>query len=110
TGTVRSVAFSPDGQTLASGSEDNTIILWDVVSHQQLSTLNDHTSTVRSVAFSPDGQTLASGSEDNTIILWDVASHQQLSTHTPLQDPLPTYRHRKERGLQSRRSDPSLGQ
>src|SRR5262249_42939754 len=63
TGTVRSVAFSPDGQTLASGSEDNTIILWDVASHQQLSALKGHTGTVRSVAFSPDGQTLASGSE-----------------------------------------------
>src|SRR5271157_2503482 len=79
TGTVASVAFSSDGKTLASGSYDNTIVLWDVATGQPIGQpLTGHTDTVNSVAFSPDGKTLASGSRDNTIILWDVATHQLL--------------------------------
>src|SRR5208282_2748410 len=71
---VLSVVFSPDGKTLASGSLDNTIKLWDVARGKDLATLKGHTSAVRSVRFSPDGKTLASGSDDNTIKLWDVAT------------------------------------
>jgi len=70
---VRSIAFSPDGQTLASGSWDNTVRLWRAADGALLSTLKGHTDWVRSVAFSPDGQTLASGSRDNTVRLWRVA-------------------------------------
>jgi WD40 repeat protein len=74
---VNTLAFSPDGKTLASGSMDKTIILWDVASSQPLAPpLTGHTASVWSVAFSPDGQTLASGSFDTNIILWDVASGQ----------------------------------
>ncbi len=75
---VRSVAFSPDGKTLASGSADDTIKLWDVVSGRQLRALKGHSDWVVSVAFSPDGKQLASGSWDERIKIWDVASGSEL--------------------------------
>ena len=71
---VTSVAFSPDGRLLASGSWNSTIIrLWDVASGQLVRTLEGHTDEVTSVAFSPDGRLLASGSGDGTVRLWGVA-------------------------------------
>ncbi len=79
-GSVLSVAFSPDGQTLASGSWDNTIKLWRVDDGQLLRTLEGHADGVTSVAFSPDGQILASGSSDDTIKLWRVGDGQLLRT------------------------------
>ena len=82
-----SVAFSPDGRTIASGSDDHTIKLWDAASGRELRTLQGHTGHVNSVAFSPDGRTIASGSGDNTIKLWDAASGRELRTlqgHTTL--------------------------
>jgi WD40 repeat protein len=76
---VVSVAFSPDGKTLASGSADSTVILWDVESRQPVGQpLRGHTSTVTSVTFSHDGKTLASSSTDKTVILWDVESRQSI--------------------------------
>ena len=76
---ILSVAFSPDGTILASGS-DGAIRLWDVANRQETATLEGHTSWVNSVSFSPDGALLASGSSDGTIKLWDVASRQEIAT------------------------------
>ncbi|KAF4474795.1 Vegetative incompatibility protein HET-E-1 [Colletotrichum fructicola Nara gc5] len=73
---VLSVAFSPDGRQLASGSVDNTVKLWDTATGQCQQTLEGHSDWVLSVAFSPDGRQLASGSRDNTVKLWDTATGQ----------------------------------
>lgn len=78
TDTVKTVAVSPDGRIVASGSYDDTIIIWDIFSDpnspKQLSKLSGHTNGIESVAFSPDSQILASGSDDNKIILWDISN------------------------------------
>ncbi len=81
---VLSVAYSPDGKTLASGAEDGTIKLWDVATGQNVAVLEGHISSiindVSSIAYSPDGKTLASGSWDNTIKLWDIATGSNVAT------------------------------
>jgi WD40 repeat protein len=66
-----SVAFAPDGQTIASKSSD-TVKLWRVSDGTLLHTLEGHTDNVLDVAFATDGQTLASGSTDRTVKLWRV--------------------------------------
>ncbi|MGK7900273.1 MAG: trypsin-like peptidase domain-containing protein [Hormoscilla sp.] len=79
---VYSVAISPDGQLLASGSRDDTIKIWNLGSGRLLRTLTGHSDWVRSVAISPDGQLLASGSDDNTIKIWNLGSGRLLRTLT----------------------------
>ena len=71
---VESVAYSPDGKTLASGSVDGTIRLWNAVTGQHKQTLEGLTGPVFSVAYSPDGSTLAVGGLDDTIRLWERAT------------------------------------
>ncbi|MEH2335965.1 WD40 repeat domain-containing protein [Nostoc sp.] len=78
-GRVWAIAFHPNGQILASCSEDYTIRLWDVATGNWLCVWQAHDRWLRSVAFSPDGQLLAS-SCDNTIKLWDVKTQECLQT------------------------------
>jgi WD40 repeat protein/serine/threonine protein kinase len=77
TSDIFSVAFSPDGLSLASASNDRTVIVWDLATRQpRYNTLVGHRDSVVSVVFSPDGQSLASASHDGTIILWNTQTGQ----------------------------------
>jgi len=84
-GTVWSVAISPDGQTLVSGSGDQTIKIWNLQTGELRQTLSGHTGRVVSVAISPDGSTLVSGSNDATAKIWNLQTgklRRTLSEHT----------------------------
>ncbi|MCF2147701.1 serine/threonine protein kinase [Desmonostoc muscorum LEGE 12446] len=77
---VLTVAFSPDGKVLATGSDDKTIKLWEVNTGQLISTLSGHSWSVVSVAFTADGKTLISASWDKTVKLWKVSTAEEIVT------------------------------
>ncbi|CUA68982.1 putative WD repeat-containing protein alr3466 [Nostoc sp, PCC 7120] [Rhizoctonia solani] len=79
TNEVWSVAFSPDGNSVISGSWDGTIRTWSAHSQDSIGNpFRGHSDWIRSVSYSPLGNIIASGSDDETIRLWDVNTHQQL--------------------------------
>ncbi len=69
---ILTIALSPDGKTVASGSADKTIRLWDTNTLKLKFTLAGHTEDIQALAFTPDGLTLASGCRDGSIYLWDT--------------------------------------
>ncbi len=79
TSIIYSVAFSPDGKTLASGWDDNTIRVFDVASGRELRTLAGHSNMVASVAFSPDGRFILSGSLDSSVRVWNAVTGDELA-------------------------------
>jgi sugar lactone lactonase YvrE len=78
-GVVWSVAFSPDGARILTGSADGTARLWDAATGKELARLEGHTSVVSSVAFSPDGARILTSSNDKTARLWDAATGKELA-------------------------------
>jgi hypothetical protein len=72
TNTVRSVAVSPDGARIVTGSYDHTARVWDAKTFAELATLKGHTNLVTSVAVSPDGARIVTGSWDTTARVWDI--------------------------------------
>ncbi|MCX5717404.1 MAG: WD40 repeat domain-containing protein [Nitrospirae bacterium] len=79
-GEITSMAISPDGRYMLSGSQDTTIKLWDVSTGREVRTFQGHSGFVNSVAFSPDGRYAVSGSTDKTIKFWDVSTGREVRT------------------------------
>jgi WD40 repeat protein len=77
---VSGIAWSPDGQYLASGGRADDVLVWDARTGQLIRTLAGHTDEVGSLAWSPDSRTLVTGSDDKTIRLWDISTGRQVRT------------------------------
>ena len=77
-GPVAVLAFNPAGTILASGSTDQTVILWDVATWRPLRVLRGHTGAIRALEFNPDGARLASAGTDGSLRIWDVAQGVQV--------------------------------
>ena len=77
---VYGVAFSPDGQRIASAGLDQSVRIWNADSGDLTEMLTGHTERVYSIAFSPDGQRIVTGSADKTIRMWDLAKSKDSAT------------------------------
>ena len=75
---ILSVAFSPDGKNLASGSGDTTVRIWDLMTETPMYTCEGHKHWVLFVSFSPDCKRIASGGMDHNILLWNTETGTQL--------------------------------
>src|SRR5581483_11378224 len=75
-----SIALSPDGKILATGSYDQKIKLWDTETGAELRTLSGHNGAIYDLAFRPDGRILASASADRTVKLWEVSTGERRDT------------------------------
>ena len=73
TSSVNSVAFSRDGMQIVSGSDDNSVRVWDALTGVELKELKGHMGLVNSVAFSGDGTWIVSGSDDKSVRVWDLS-------------------------------------
>lgn len=96
TGSVLSIAYSPDSRTLASGSGDKTIRFWDTHTGTHKFTLGRHKESITALAFSPDGSTLISGTADGTVHVWDAHTGDYKSTlakYVDTEDRYPLYGH-----------------
>jgi WD40 repeat protein len=87
-GSVNSVAVSPDGRRIVSGSSDNTVAVWDLETGSRLLTLAGHQDRVYSVAVSPDGRRIVSGSDDQTAAVWDLETGARLHTLSGHEGPV----------------------
>ncbi|MBD2302085.1 serine/threonine-protein kinase [Nostoc sp. FACHB-190] len=79
---VNAVAFAPNRRIFASGSDDQTIKLWNLATGTEINTLKGHLKWIWAIAFHPDGKILASGSADKTIKLWNLATAEEIRTLT----------------------------
>ncbi|MDR1174301.1 MAG: WD40 repeat domain-containing protein [Treponema sp.] len=77
---INTVAYSPDGRRIATGSKDNTVKIWDVESGREIRTLSGHTNSVRAAGYSPDGRRIVSGSLDTSAKIWNAETGQEIRT------------------------------
>ena len=79
---VTSAAFSPEGKFMATGINNNTVVLWNIDTGKAIRSFEGHSQYINSMSFSPDGKLLATGSDDNTIKVWNVETGEEICSFT----------------------------